>query len=62
MCGRKTFLWAYWEQGKHKDVTTGDINKSVKFAALQLEYPSARVIPTNEVYTHSLCSAGDALA
>ena len=56
---RTTHLYAYWENGQRNDVKSENISKSIKFAALQLEYPGAEGILIGEIDTHSLRSGGD---
>ena len=51
------WLSAYW--GKRKklcDITDEDICRNVKFAATELDYFGTRIIPANNVDTHSLRS------
>ncbi len=55
----KTFLSAYFEEGrKQADVTNEDISKAIKCAGSALEYPTKKGIPIARLDTHSLRSRG----
>lgn len=51
----KTFLSAYYDKGKHADVTDRHISSARKMAALALGYPD-RGFPIDRIDTHSLRS------
>ena len=55
---KKTWLSAYFVDGKRKDVTAEQMGKSLKFAAGALDYPAAKGIPIDRIDTHSLRSGG----
>ena len=55
---KKTWLSAYFVDGKRKDVTVEQMGKSLKFAAGALDYPAAKGISTDRIDTHSLRSGG----
>ena len=54
----KTFLSAYWIDGKRCDVNDEDIRANIKWAAGILDYEGTRNIPVDRVDTHSLRSGG----
>ena len=54
----KTWLSAYFVDGKRQDVTAEQMGKSLKFTAGALDYPAAKGIPINRTDTHSLRSGG----
>ena len=53
----KTYLSAYWVDGKRCDVSDQNIRDNLKWAAADLDYP-ARGFPINRIDTHSLRSGG----
>ena len=55
---RKTYLSAYWMDGKRKNITAENISAALKFAATALDYPSLKGIPIDRVDTHSLRAGG----
>ena len=55
---KKTWLSAYFVDGKRKDVTAEQMGKSLKFTAGALDYPAAKGIPIDQIDTHSLRSGG----
>ena len=54
----KTFICAYWIDGKRYNVTDDNISKALKRAAATLQYPLYRVIPIDRIDTHSLRIGG----
>jgi hypothetical protein len=56
----KTFLSAYWSwrAGMRADVTAENISRALKLAAMELQYPTTKGIPTTRINTHSLRSGG----
>jgi len=52
--GVKTFLSAYWAEGKRCDVNDEDMRTNLKWAAVELHYPAKKGIPEDLVDTHSL--------
>ena len=54
----KTFICAYWIDGKRYNVTDDNISKAVKRAAATLHYPLYRGIPIDRIDTHSLRIGG----
>jgi hypothetical protein len=51
----KTFLSAYYnDEKKRGDVTSEDVSKALKAAAVVLDYPTAKGIPVYRINTHSL--------
>ena len=52
MINRKTYLSAYWVDGRHKDVTADNMSAALKFAATVFDYLSLKVIPVERVETH----------
>ena len=56
--GMKTFLSAYWAEGKRCDVNDEDMRSNLKFAAVALNYPTVKGIPEELVDTHSLRIGG----
>ena len=55
---KKTYLSAYWTEGKRKDLNADNMSASLKFATTALNYPYLRGIPIDRVDTHSLRSGG----
>ena len=53
----KTFLSAYWVDGKRCDVTDNNMRDALKIAATELDYP-CRGIPIDRIDTHSLRAGG----
>ena len=58
MINRKTYMSAYWADGKRNDVTADNISEALKFAATALDYPHLKGIPVERMETHSLISGG----
>ena len=56
--GYKTYLSAYWEEGKRCDVNDEDMRRNFKWAATALDYHHKKGIPINLVDTHSLRIGG----
>ena len=56
--GVKTFLSAYWAEGKRCDVNDEDMRTNLKWAAVELNYPTKKGIPEELVDTHSLRIGG----
>jgi hypothetical protein len=54
----KTYLSAYWEQGKRCDVTNQDMSDAIKAAGRELDYPTEYGIDIDRLDTHSLRSGG----
>ena len=52
MINRKTYLSAYWVDGKRKDVTADNMSVVLNFAAITLYYTSLKGIPDKRVDTH----------
>ena len=55
---KKTYLSAYWMEGKRKYLNTDNMSSALKFAITVLNYPYLKVIPIDRVDTHSLRSGG----
>ena len=53
-----TFLSAFFVRTARFDVTDGDIRRSLKQAAIALQYPEFKGIPIQRIDTHSLRSGG----
>ena len=58
MSNRKTYLPAYWVDGKRKDVTANNMSASLKFTATTLYYTYLKGIPVERVDTHSFGVGG----
>jgi hypothetical protein len=54
----KTLLSAFSLDGERCDVTGEDVSKGLKMAAILLQYPATRGIPSERINTHSLWSGG----
>ena len=55
----QTFLSAYFESPEeHRDVNDNDIRKTLKVAAIALDYEQRRAIPVSRIDTHSLRAGG----
>ena len=55
---KKTYLSAYWVEGKIKYLSSENMSAALKFATTALNYPSLKGIPIDRVDTHSLISGG----
>ena len=55
---KKTYLSAYWVEGKRKDLNAENMSAALKFATTALNYPYLKGIPVDRVDTHSLRSWG----
>ena len=55
---KKTYLSAYWMEGKRKYLNADNMSAALKFATTALNYPSLKGIPIDRVDTHSLRSGG----
>jgi hypothetical protein len=55
---KTTIISAYFNVGRHYDVTSGHISSALKMAAEAFEYPTIKGIPIERVTTHSLRSDG----
>ena len=55
---KKTYLSAYWMEGKTKDLNADNMSAALKFATTALNYPPLKGIPIDRVETHSLRSGG----
>ena len=53
-----TYLSAYFEKGKRRDLTDNDIRKEIKVCAIALDYKTRRGIPVTRIDTHSLRGGG----
>lgn len=58
MFDSSTFLSAFFVNNARFDVTDGDIRRSLKHAAIALQYPEYKGIPIDCIDTHSLRSGG----
>ena len=56
---KKTYLSAYWVEGKRKYLNAENINAALKLATTTLNYPSLNGIPIDRVDTNSLRSGGE---
>ena len=54
----KTYLSAYYVEGRRFDVTADDMSRALKGAARALHYPTNKGIPIERINTHSLRSGG----
>ena len=55
---QETFLSAYWEAGKRRNITNKDVSGYLKEAAEALNYHETRGIHPNNIDTHSLRAGG----
>ena len=55
---KKTYLSAYWVEGKRKYLNAENMSAALKFSTTALNYPYLKGIPIDRVDTHSLISAG----
>ena len=55
---KKTYLSAYWMEGKRKDLNSDKMSAALKFATTALNYLLLKGIPIDRVDTHSLRSGG----
>ena len=55
---KKTYLSAYWMEGKRKYLNAENMSAALKFATTALNYPSLKGVPIDRVDTHSLRSGG----
>ena len=53
---KKTYLSAYWMEGKRKYLNADNMSAALKFTTTTLNYPSLKVIPIDRVDTRSLRS------
>ena len=53
---KKTYLSAYWVEGRRKDLNADNMSEALKFSTTALNYPSLKGIPIDRVDTHSLRS------
>ena len=58
MKNKKTYLSAYWMEGKRKYLNADNMSAALKFATTALNYPYLKVIPLDRVDNHSLRSGG----
>ena len=55
---KKTYLSAYFMEGKRKDLNADSMSAALKFATTALNYPSLKGVPIDRVETHSLILGG----
>ena len=55
---KKTYLSAYWVEGKRKYLNDYNMSAALKFTTTSLNYPSLKGIPLDRVDTHSLRYGG----
>ena len=58
MKNNKTYLSAYWTEGKRKDLSADNMSAALKIATTTLNYPYLKGITIYKVDIHSLISVG----
>jgi hypothetical protein len=53
-----SFLVYYYGHDQRSNITNKDVSRAIKALANDLEYPTAKGIPINQINTHSLHSRG----
>ena len=59
MKNKKTYLSAYWVEGKRKDLNAENMSAKLKFTTTALSYTSLNGIPIDILDTHSLRFGGE---
>jgi hypothetical protein len=55
---QRLFCQHFWTDGVRLDVTAENINRALKSAAVELQYPTTKGIPIDRINTHSFRSGG----